>query len=128
MIGCRLVILPLTQRQVDAFDIGLQIKDGLEGFFCFLQHSQPVFVDHVLGQVTDGHLLGQGNNAPCRGLQTGQQFEQGRLASPVLAHQGNAVFLIDHKGNGIKQGKTSELDRQAVNGNHGLRVSNCPQR
>ena len=77
---------------------------------------------HNLGEVADGHSAGDLHFARGGRLLTANQFEQGRFARTVLAHQTNLVILTDVKIDVVQQGEASEGDGERVYRDHSATV------
>ena len=89
----------------------LEMSESLTSLF---EHRAVVFGHEMLRQVADSAVLGCRDRASCGLPYTGKDLEQGRFACSILAHQCNAVFLVDHKRNVLEQGRPSKFDCQSV--------------
>ena len=89
----------------------LEMSESLTSLF---ENRAVVFGHEMLRQVADSAVLGCRDRASSGLPYTGKDLEQGRFACTILAHQCNAVFLVDHKRNVLKQGCPSKFDCQSV--------------
>ena len=103
---------------VHLVDLCLHCLEMSECLTSLLEHRAMVFGHEVLRQVADGAVLGCRDCASGGLPYAGKDLEQGRFASTILAHQCDAVFLVDYKRNVLKQSRSSKFDCQSVNTYH----------
>ncbi len=73
---------------------------------------------HHLRQIAYGGVIGDGNHTRGGLLQATKNFEQGRLARTILAYQGNAVMVVDHKTNIVEEWTNAKLYLKVFYRNH----------
>ena len=120
LIVLTFVVGTVGQFLVHTLDVGLHLEDVFEGQLGLLHHRPLVAQHHHLRQVANGTVAGDGHRACRRALQSGQNLQHGRLARPVLAHQGDAVLLVDDVGHVLEQGRGVEFHFQSF-----YRYHNC---
>ena len=101
-ITVALVIRPRLQLLVQPLDLRLHFVQMSECLCRFFKHRPPVFRHQVLRQIRHHAIFGSRNPAAGRLPRTRQNLQQCTFTSPVLAHQGDAVFLINYEGNVTK--------------------------
>ena len=104
-----LVVGALTHLTLQPLYAILQLCRIGEGFLCLLAHGRGVLQVHHLRQVTYGGVLCRGNGAARWVLQATQYLQQGTLSRPVLAHQGDAVAVVDDEASLGKERLNAEL-------------------
>ena len=75
----------------------LHLIDVVERLFGFFDYGVLVGNHHHLRQIAHGDVALADQRAGGWFLLAGKDFQKGRFACAVLAHEGDAVFLIDDK-------------------------------
>ena len=88
---------------VEVVEMLLHLIDVVERLFGFFNHGVLVGNHHHLGQIAHGDVALTDERAGGWLLLTGKDFQKGRFARAVFAHEGDAVFLIDDKGGAGEQ-------------------------
>ena len=122
LIVLAFVVGTVGQLLVHALDVGLHLEDVFEGQFGFLHHRPLVAQHHHLRQVADGTFAGDGYRTRRGVLQSGQYLQHGRFARSVLAHKGDAVFLVDDVGHVFEQRRGVEFHFQSFYRYHRVNV------
>ena len=73
--------------------------DVAEGLFGLLEDRAPVLGEQVLREVGDTYTRGDVDLATGSLTRATEDLEQGALARPVLAHQGDTILGVDDEGN-----------------------------
>ena len=109
------VVGAFGQLAVERFDFGFHLVQVGKGLRRFFENGASVLSHEVLGQVGNDRVLGGRYRAAGGLAHTGQDFQQGALACTVLAHEGDAVFFVDDKGNVTEEGGAAEFNGKSVN-------------
>ena len=89
-----------------------------KGRLSLLHHRSAVGQHHHLGQVADGDVLLTRHLSVGGFLHAGNDFQHGALARSVLAHEGDAVFGVDHETGIYEERCGGKFHTQFVNRNH----------
>ena len=73
--------------------------DVAEGLFGLLEDRTPVLRQQVLREISYTYARGDIDLASGRFPCAAEDLEQGALARPVLAHQGDTILGVDDEGN-----------------------------
>ena len=111
-----LVVRALGELAIEFLYLALhlaQMGEGLRGFF---KHGAPVFGHQVLREIGHNGALRSRDGAACGLAHTSENLEERALARAVLAHEGDAVFLVDDEGYITEKGSAGKLYGQVVCG------------
>ena len=96
-IALALVVRTLSQLLVQRIHLLLQLRHIRERFLRLLTNGGIVLQNHYLRQIAYRRIVGNAHHATGRLLLSTEYLEQGRLACPILTHQGDAVAIVHHK-------------------------------
>ena len=103
---------------VEQLQLVLQLVDGGEGREGLVEHRAVAVGYHLLGQVA--HRLPRRHDKGARSglLQSGEDFEEGRLACAVFPYKAYAVLVAKVKGDVAEKCLAGELYGYVVGCNH----------
>ena len=114
-VAVRLVIRARLQLFVDRFDLGLHLMQVGECLRRLLKYRASVLGHQMLWKISDYRIFWGRNLSAARFAYPGQYLEQSRFARPVLAHQGDPVFLVNHERYICKEGAAAKLYCKSIN-------------
>ena len=100
-----LVVRAPGQLVVQRCHAPLQLVYRGKGLLGLLPHGAPVGKHHHLGQVASHCLARHGDGAASGSLHAGDNLQQRALPGTVLAHQGDAVLVVDDEA-GVREERT----------------------
>ena len=110
LIRFRFVVGPLSQFQIQPFDLLFHFLNMTESLFRFFTDSTAVGQLHLLRQIADRRFFGNTHRTGCWRLQTCKYLQHRRFSRPVLTDQCDTILLVYHKRNIIKKRKSAKFN------------------
>jgi len=108
------IIRPLGHLLLHLVELLLDLDMSREGLSCFLAHGSVILKLHHLWQIADRRAIRHRDGAGGGLLQTTEYFQHGGLSGTVLAHESDAITVVDDKTDIVEQRPGTKLHLEVL--------------